>query len=70
MSSTRRAPKQPLSAYTKGELRYQVLFKANPQRAAKLAEMAQDAVNRRVAAYQQMAANAQPPKSATPKADY
>jgi pyruvate-ferredoxin/flavodoxin oxidoreductase len=64
------APKQPLSAYTKGELRYQVLFKANPERAAKLAELAQDAVNRRVASYQQMAANAQPPKSPTPKADY
>ncbi|MBA3850313.1 MAG: pyruvate:ferredoxin (flavodoxin) oxidoreductase, partial [Opitutus sp.] len=60
------APKQPLSAYTKGELRYQVLFKANPERAAMLAEKAQQAVDKRVASYQQMAASTPPPKPATP----
>ncbi len=62
------APKQPLSAYTKGELRYQVLFKANPERAAALAEQAQKAVDKRVASYQQMAANAAAPKPAAPAA--
>ena len=62
------APKQPLSAYTKNELRYQVLFKANPERAAHLAELAQKAVDKRTATYQQLAANATPPKPAAPAA--
>jgi pyruvate-ferredoxin/flavodoxin oxidoreductase len=51
------APKQPLSAYTRNELRYQVLFKVNPDRAAMLAEKAQKAVDKRIASYQQLAAN-------------
>ncbi len=54
------APKQPLSAYTRNELRFQALFRSDPERAKDLGERAQAAVNRRVARYQQ-AAGVEPP---------
>jgi pyruvate-ferredoxin/flavodoxin oxidoreductase len=49
------AAKQPLSAYTKNELRYQVLFKADPARAEMLAKRAQEAVDVRQATYRYLA---------------
>ncbi|MDQ5978510.1 MAG: pyruvate-ferredoxin/flavodoxin oxidoreductase, partial [Verrucomicrobiota bacterium] len=49
-------PKQPLSAYTRNELRFQALFRADPERAKDLAVLAQEAVNRRFARYQTAAA--------------
>jgi len=49
-------PKQPLSAYTRGELRFQTLFQSDPERATLLARRAQQAVDRRFAAYQRQAA--------------
>jgi pyruvate-ferredoxin/flavodoxin oxidoreductase len=49
-------PKQPVSAFTANEMRYQILFKTNPERAANLAKRAQTAVDERVANYKYMAA--------------
>ncbi|MFZ5495666.1 MAG: pyruvate:ferredoxin (flavodoxin) oxidoreductase [Verrucomicrobiota bacterium] len=49
------APKQPLTAYTRNELRFQALFSSDPDRARGLAQLAQEAVDRRVARYQQAA---------------
>lgn len=49
-------PKQPLSAYTRGELRFQALIQSDPERAARLAQRAQQAVDRRFALYQRRAA--------------
>lgn len=62
------APKQPLSAYTRNELRFQALFRADPERARDLAERAQIAVNRRVARYQAAAGVEPPPPPAPPAA--
>ncbi|MDP1579295.1 MAG: pyruvate:ferredoxin (flavodoxin) oxidoreductase [Candidatus Didemnitutus sp.] len=59
-------PKVKLKDYTRNELRYQVLYKTNPERAAALGELGQKAVDKRVANYQQLAANGQPPKPPAP----
>ncbi|MDD3178757.1 MAG: pyruvate:ferredoxin (flavodoxin) oxidoreductase [Opitutaceae bacterium] len=48
------APKQPLSAFTSNELRYQVLFKSSPERAAELAKKAQAGIDARVVAYKHL----------------
>jgi pyruvate-ferredoxin/flavodoxin oxidoreductase len=48
-------PKQPVSAFTANEMRYQILHKINPERAADLAKRAQAAVDERVANYKHMA---------------
>ncbi|MBI5380804.1 MAG: pyruvate:ferredoxin (flavodoxin) oxidoreductase [Opitutae bacterium] len=62
-------PKQPVSAFTANELRYQVLTKSNPERAAALGKLAQAAVDARVATYKHMAeAGAAPAKDAPPPA--
>jgi pyruvate-ferredoxin/flavodoxin oxidoreductase len=61
------APKQPLSAYTRNELRFQALFRSDPERAKDLGERAQAAVNRRVARYQ-LAAGVEPPPPPAPAA--
>ena len=57
-------PKQPLSAYTRNELRFQALFSSDPERARELGKLAQEAVNRRVARYQEAAAVAPPAPAA------
>jgi pyruvate-ferredoxin/flavodoxin oxidoreductase len=49
------APKQPLSAFTKNELRFQSLYKVDPERAAKLGVIAQKAVDARVLHYKHLA---------------
>ena len=54
------APKQPLSAYTKNELRFQVLYKAAPERAAELGKRAQAAVDTRVAHYKHLSEASRP----------
>lgn len=59
------APKQPLSAFMKNELRFQVLAKTDPQRAADLAAQAQGAIETRVAHYKLLAEGTKP---ATPLA--
>jgi pyruvate-ferredoxin/flavodoxin oxidoreductase len=59
-------PKQPLGAYTRNELRYQVLHKSDPERAALLAKRAQEAVNIRFAFYQSLAGQGVPPAAPTP----
>ena len=48
-------PKQPVSAFTANEIRYQILYKTQPERAAELAKRAQAAVDERVANYKHMA---------------
>ncbi len=48
-------PKQPLSAYTRNELRFQVLHKSDPERAAMLAKRAQQAVDDRQVTYRYLA---------------
>jgi pyruvate-ferredoxin/flavodoxin oxidoreductase len=48
-------PKLPVSAFTANEMRYQILFKTNPERAADLAKREQSAVDERVANYKHMA---------------
>ena len=48
-------PKQPLSAYTRNELRFQVLHKSDPERAAMLAKRAQKAVDAREVTYRYLA---------------
>jgi pyruvate-ferredoxin/flavodoxin oxidoreductase len=61
------APKQPLSAFMSNELRYQVLFKSDPERAAGLAKQAQQAVNARVALYKHLAEATAPAPAAEAK---
>ena len=57
-------PKQPLSAYTRNELRFQALFSSDPERARELGKLAQQAVDRRVARYQEAAGVVPPPAPA------
>jgi pyruvate-ferredoxin/flavodoxin oxidoreductase len=59
------APKQPLSAYTRNELRFQALHRSDPERAKMLAGRAQEAVDRRFAHYQYLAGEG--PAPADPK---
>jgi len=49
------APKQPLSNYTRNELRFQVLHKSDPERAAMLAKRAQIAVDAKQVTYRYLA---------------
>ena len=61
------APKQPLSNYTRNELRFQVLHKSDPERAAMLAKRAQIAVDAKQVTYRYLAsqgADAVPPPAA------
>jgi pyruvate-ferredoxin/flavodoxin oxidoreductase len=64
------APKQPLSAYTRNELRFQVLHKSDPERAAMLAKRAQVAADAKQITYQYLASkgSAVPPTAAVPAA--
>jgi pyruvate-ferredoxin/flavodoxin oxidoreductase len=59
------APKQPLSAYTRNELRFQALFQSDADRARELAKLGQEAVNRRFGRYQK-AAGIEPPPTPPP----
>jgi pyruvate-ferredoxin/flavodoxin oxidoreductase len=61
-------PRQPLEAYTRNELRYQALHRADPERAQELGRRAQEAVNRRVAHYQYLAGEGAPPPAGSPPA--
>jgi len=58
------APKQPLSAYTRNELRFQALHHTDPERAKDLAGRAQEALNRRFAHYQYLAGEGPVPVAA------
>jgi pyruvate-ferredoxin/flavodoxin oxidoreductase len=61
------APKQQLSAYTRNELRFQVLHKSDPERAAMLAKRAQTAVDAKQVTYRYLAsqgAESIPPSAA------
>jgi pyruvate-ferredoxin/flavodoxin oxidoreductase len=55
------APKQPVSAFMKNELRFQVLTKTDPERAAALAAQAQASIDVRVANYKLLAEGAGKP---------
>jgi len=48
-------PRQPLSTYTRNELRFQMLHKSDPDRAAQLAQRAQQAVDDRQVTYRYLA---------------
>jgi pyruvate-ferredoxin/flavodoxin oxidoreductase len=60
-------PKQPISAFMKNELRFQVLAKSDPTRAAELAKMAQAAVDVRVAQYKHLAESGKPASPVAPQ---
>jgi len=49
------APKQPLANFLKNELRFQVLHKTDPERAAELAKLAQVSADARYAGYKSLA---------------
>ena len=60
-------PKLPISAYTKNELRFQILHKTDPERADALAKLAQSAAETRFAGYKALAEGAaQKPLAASP----
>ncbi len=62
------APKQPLAAFTKNELRFQVLYKADPERAAELGKRAQAAVDVHMAHYKHLSEASKPANPETPAA--
>lgn len=59
-------PKIPLRDYTRNELRFQLLARSQPERAAELAARAQIAADQRQARYQAFVESTQPPASETP----
>jgi len=55
-----------LRDYTRNELRFQLLARSQPERAAELAARAQIAADQRQARYQAFVESTQPPASETP----